>query len=487
MELLQLVWLLTGTCFWWKFCACGASKRTLSPEQRLLKDLKMDYDTNIIPSYDGSQLRVTMDMALNQIVDVNEKNQMIITSVWLRFAWVDEYLQWNETEYGGVSKVHFPPSEIWVPDITLYDDVGGQYYDTVTYRVMVYSNGAVYWNIPARLQSSCKMDVRFFPYDTQKCRLKFGSWGYDGLELDLVNKSSSADIAPFMDNGEWFLKRVSAEQNILYYGCCVEPYPDVTYYIIIQRRPLYYVFNLLLPCVFIMGVTPFSFLASPASGERISLTITCLLALTVFLLFVAETLPPQSEVLPLVGVYFAVAIADLALASLAAIISVHLYHRGHRRDVLPKWAKSFFHGLAYLMCVGDRYPDKSNKKKMKEYDNKALDITTEETILPNGIKDTCIVTNGFDHKQQQTKHDTKTDNKLVSNKYDKELMDLIRDIDEHLKRFQEQREKAKRKDENKKDWKMASNVFDRFLFFVFLLFTICASIFFLVYEPRSDV
>ena len=33
------------------------------------------------------------------------------------------------------------------------------------------------------LQSSCVIDVEFFPYDIQTCRLKLGSWTYDGLQV----------------------------------------------------------------------------------------------------------------------------------------------------------------------------------------------------------------------------------------------------------------------------------------------------------------
>ena len=43
------------------------------------------------------------------------------------------------------------------------------------------------------LQSSCVIDVEFFPYDIQTCRLKLGSWTYDGLQVtsDSVCSSTS--------------------------------------------------------------------------------------------------------------------------------------------------------------------------------------------------------------------------------------------------------------------------------------------------------
>lgn len=51
--------------------------------------------------------------------------------------------------------------------------------------------------------STCNVDVRWFPFDIQKCELKFGSWTYDGWLLDL--QMEDADISGYMPNGEWDL------------------------------------------------------------------------------------------------------------------------------------------------------------------------------------------------------------------------------------------------------------------------------------------
>lgn len=51
--------------------------------------------------------------------------------------------------------------------------------------------------------STCNVDVRWFPFDIQKCELKFGSWTYDGWLLDL--QMSTADVSSYMPNGEWDL------------------------------------------------------------------------------------------------------------------------------------------------------------------------------------------------------------------------------------------------------------------------------------------
>lgn len=64
---------------------------------------------------------------------------------------------------------------------------------------------------------------------------------------------------------------VPAKRNELYYDCCKEPYPDVTYTVTMRRRTLYYGLNLLIPCVLISGLALLVFLLPADSGEKISL------------------------------------------------------------------------------------------------------------------------------------------------------------------------------------------------------------------------
>lgn len=52
-------------------------------------------------------------------------------------------------------------------------------------------------------KSTCYIDVRWFPFDVQRCDLKFGSWTYGGWSLDL--QMLEADITGYIANGEWDL------------------------------------------------------------------------------------------------------------------------------------------------------------------------------------------------------------------------------------------------------------------------------------------
>lgn len=59
-----------------------------------------------------------------------------------------------------------------------------------------------------------------------------------------------------------------------------------------------------LPFFSILALTLLSFFLPPDSGERITLVITNLLAMTVFMLIVAEIMPATSEVVPLISIYY---------------------------------------------------------------------------------------------------------------------------------------------------------------------------------------
>lgn len=54
-------------------------------------------------------------------------------------------------------------------------------------NAMIDHTGNVFWPVPTKLQSSCKVDVTYFPFDYQTCKLKFGSWTYDGYQVVDVN------------------------------------------------------------------------------------------------------------------------------------------------------------------------------------------------------------------------------------------------------------------------------------------------------------
>lgn len=55
-------------------------------------------------------------------------------------------------------------------------------------NVVVRNNGSCLYVPPGIFKSTCKIDITWFPFDDQRCEMKFGSWTYDGFQVSKQNK-----------------------------------------------------------------------------------------------------------------------------------------------------------------------------------------------------------------------------------------------------------------------------------------------------------
>ena len=84
-------------------------------EERLIDDLlnKKKYNKLARPVHrEADSLEVRFGISLQSIVNVDEKNEMLLTNMWLNYEWKDYKLQWNESEYGGIKSIRLPSKNI---------------------------------------------------------------------------------------------------------------------------------------------------------------------------------------------------------------------------------------------------------------------------------------------------------------------------------------------------------------------------------------
>ncbi|XP_054152688.1 neuronal acetylcholine receptor subunit alpha-10-like [Oppia nitens] len=310
-------------------------------ERRLVDYLMTNYDNNIRPVLNASQpVIIRLGITLTQIFDLDEKNQVLTTNVWLDQEWIDEFLAWNSSSFGGLTKIRIPCEKIWRPDIVLYNSADDYTRGYMNSRAIIEPSGNVFWPPPTKFRSTCQVDVTYFPFDDQKCKLKLGSWIYDGLQVDVLNRTAEVDMSNYIPNGEWDLLEANIERNVVYYSCCPEPFPDVTITLTIRRKILYYTYNVILPCMMLSVLTLLVFCIPPDSGEKIALGVTVLLAFSVFMLAISEKLPETSESIPLLGIYLTVVMSITSISVIMTVIVLNFHYRGPQRRRLPRWLKT---------------------------------------------------------------------------------------------------------------------------------------------------
>ena len=84
-------------------------------------------------------------------------------------------------------------------------------------KVILTSDGGCSWFAPTILRSGCNIDITYFPFDDQMCELKFGSWTYHGLEVNIVQMRDSADLNFYMKSSEFELISAKAKRNVAKY------------------------------------------------------------------------------------------------------------------------------------------------------------------------------------------------------------------------------------------------------------------------------
>lgn len=349
----------------------GLQVRANDNAKRLYHDLLIQnkYNKLIRPVGNNTDrpLTVKMGIRLSQIIDVDELNQVMTTNVWLRQEWVDVSLTWVPEEYGGIDTLELPSESIWLPDIVLFNNADGQYEVTLYTKATLDYKGNVVWEPPAIYKSSCTIQVEFFPFDIQLCSMRFGSWTYDGTQVELVHECSTnphaievikngIDLRGFYESGEWDVLEVTAEKNVNYTEA-----PDITFNVTIRRKTLFHTVNLIIPSVAISCLTILVFYLPSDSCEKITLCISILLSLNFFFLLLAEIIPPTSIVVPLIGKYLLFTMILITLSIIVTVITLNVHFRSPSTHTMSPWVRRVFLNILPKMLLMRR-PHLENEK-----------------------------------------------------------------------------------------------------------------------------
>uniref|UniRef100_A0A3Q1JHK1 Uncharacterized protein n=1 Tax=Anabas testudineus TaxID=64144 RepID=A0A3Q1JHK1_ANATE len=443
------------------FLLLSFSVSVQGPHQRfLLRELLRDYNRMERPVANDSQaLIVHFSFTLMQVMDVQNQSCVCVSQ-----QWYDHYLQWNQSEYPGVKNLRFTPDQVWTPDILLYNSAHDKFDATFKTNVLVNSSGFCEYLPPGIFISTCNVDVRWFPFDIQRCELKFGSWTFDGWLLDIQMKE--ADVSGYMPNGEWDLLEVPGGRHEVFYDCCAEPYPDVTFVVTLRRRTLFYALNLLIPCVLLSSMTLLVFLLPANSGEKISLGITVLLSLTVFMLMVAEIMPATSDSVPLIGQYFASTMVIVGMSVVATVIVLQFHHHSPDSGHMPHWVH-----LVLLQWV----PWFLRMKRPGE----GVDPTLSNNPDPSAVSSVhCVLEAGVGTGRSAAMH---TQSGVVrSVAVDNQLQALLVEVQFLVERVREQDRQLSLAEQ----WQFAAAVIDRLCLVGFSVFNIICTIAILMAAPN---
>jgi len=344
--------------------AWNRSAGLLNQESRLRTYLFGNgYNPRVRPVLDSRQpVKVTLGLALTNILDVDLLNGIATLAVWLRAAWYDPQLDWNSTEHGDLTSSTAGVEEIWTPDFIIYNHVE-RFEKEIRHeetQVWLYSDGqGVYWSRPAVVRIAMAVDARDFPFDTQRIAVRMVGWSMNGHLQDLrmmqyTRRDPSApggkrrvtngeiDTSPLeFDSSEFTVTSVPGAEDIYYYACCPEPWPEVQYNLLLVRKPFHYVQNVIIPTMVTTVISFTSALLPHECGERISLGITCMLVI-VAIMVVSTDHVPISDTHTVLTTFYTGCFFFTLIALLSTLLSAIFYAQKFDGDDSGRRGTQFF-------------------------------------------------------------------------------------------------------------------------------------------------
>ncbi|XP_046583763.1 neuronal acetylcholine receptor subunit alpha-5-like [Haliotis rubra] len=322
----------------------GSDGRRVGTEQRLYGDLFQSYNPESRPVENASKpVIVSFGIALNQLLDLDEKNQVLTTAVWVHEEWTDENLRWDPEDYDGLDTLMIPSTNVWVPDMFLFNKAGDNadgFVNVTGSKVKIGNDGLVKWMVPIMVKSSCVVDVTYFPYDDQKCHLRFGSWIYDVTQVDMRLNADRPDLSHYVQNSEYDLTAVSVSRSLVDSNCCPGDgsHAMVDCHISVKRKSLYYDYIVIAPTIMLCILTLVSFLLPCHKGEKINIGLTVFLTLYVLQLLIAENVPDTNST-PVLGIFLFMVMTFNCVSLIMATLVMNIKKRGEDKQspAIPKW------------------------------------------------------------------------------------------------------------------------------------------------------
>ncbi|XP_045177274.2 acetylcholine receptor subunit beta-type unc-29-like [Mercenaria mercenaria] len=361
------------------------SSQTYDKAVTLLRNKTLFYEKSLRPvTNQSSTLIVNVRFDLISIQDFDEVQESLTVIGGLTLTWTDDLMKWNPTDYGGMIDIVSESGKFWTPYLILTNNVKkldkvGQSWQ----RIRFTKEGVAILIQADTWTTMCKADVKYYPWDDHWCGFEFSSAAYRLDEMSLQPVSDAVGTHYYTESGTWELKgsdiQVSDEKS------------SVLFRIHIARKPLFVLVNVVVPIIAMTFLNAVIFVIPADSGERISYSITVLLAIAVFLTLVGENLPKTSNPMPVFSFYLLAVLMISMVITFANIFSLRLYHHDNTGPVKGVFAKSTKYLLHMNKCkkrnkTVERATASTKDKKTGNKSNvDKLDLSTGYEIEDNSV------------------------------------------------------------------------------------------------------
>jgi len=160
--------------------------------------------------------------------------------------------------------------------------------------------------------------------------------------LDWYEGQEKVDLSDYVNSGTWDIIACPGFINYTFDDAEGHHKALITFTLRIRRKTLFYTVNLIIPCVLISFLSVCVFYLPADAGEKMTMCISILLALVVFLLLVSKILPPTSITIPLIAKYLLFTFIMNIVTILITVIIINWNFKTPRTHRMPRWVRAVF-------------------------------------------------------------------------------------------------------------------------------------------------
>ena len=273
-------------------------------------------------------------MGITGLTSLDMTTGKLVAGGYLYVSWTDEQLVWNSSDFNDLARLTISPKDIWTPELV---QGGGIEVEHVLAPAWISALGRVTWLIGSSFEGACILDVRKYPFDQHECVFNIQPSAYDASEIKMNFLTNMSATALFGEHGEWEVIYSKADLALFVEPLSRVPFNAYLLSVTLKRRHLFVIVHTSIPYFLLALLNTMIFVVPIRSGERVTFSMTILLAFIFFTSNMSDDLPHNSLKLS----YVSICMAALNTATTFGIIMSVIFCRIDAESItsVPDWLK----------------------------------------------------------------------------------------------------------------------------------------------------
>ena len=273
-------------------------------------------------------------MGITGLTSLDMTTGQVVCGGYLYVSWTDEQLIWNRSDFNDLARLTISPNDIWTPELV---QTMGVKVEHILAPAWISDSGSVTWLIGTSFVGSCYLDVRKYPFDQHECAFTIQPAAYDASEIKLNFLSNMSATALFTEHGEWEVVSSNAELVSFVEPLSGVPFNTYLQTMTLKRRYLFVIVHTSIPYCLLSLLNTMIFVVPIRSGERVTFSMTILLAFIFFTSNISDDLPHNSLKIS----YVSIGMAALNVATTLGTITSVILCRIDSESItsVPDWLK----------------------------------------------------------------------------------------------------------------------------------------------------